>query len=583
MTVQRKLRRLLQDMLRRRAWFHTSTQRRVTTAEQTTTIFAPCTIPNLGHGRIDHSISGIPPAAVCVLRVSGPHALSVLQTLCMVSDRATSSVQPAEFAPNKLYVRNMYHPRTKSLIDVNALVTHFRAPKSFTGEDVVELHVHGSRAVVQHAIAALMSFGPHVQPALPGEFTKRAFYNDKIDLLELEGLSDVLSAETQAQKDAALRVITRGESLIASWRASMIASMAAVEAVIDFGEDDLGDVAEAALEEVAGRVRDLAAEIASQLAAVPNEELVQQGVHVVLMGRPNVGKSSLLNLLLRNDTAAIVSPLPGTTRDVLERVVDIGGHKFVVVDGAGLRELGGRDGVDAVDALNAGDAVEAEGMGRIVRRAREAHIVIVMDAWDACDKVSAEGSRRNGSHPVRMDGRIEREVAELLEAGKEVIWVRNKVDLLDEKSAHGGVRLSPRDTAGESDDKPLHISCQTGAGIDALLERLQTLAARKTGLLSTEAADGDLGRVSDRAVLPVMYKERHVRHLRCTVDALGRFLQITSGQEHRRDSDNKTSGVGLELAAEELRLALAELGHVTGAIDLEHVLDEMMTKFCIGK
>ena len=565
MAVQSNLRRLLQDVRRRRSWLHTSnTTQRVREAERTTTIFAPCTIPNLAHGPISHSIGAIPPAAVCILRLSGPHALSVLQTLCAVSDGAPMG---AQFAPNKLYVRNIYHPRTKSLIDVNALVTHFRAPKSFTGEDVVELHVHGSRAVVQHAIAALMSFGPHVQPALPGEFTKRAFYNEKMDLMELEGLSDVLSAETQAQKDAALRVITRGESLISSWRMAMIKSMASVEAVIDFGDDDLGDVAEAALEEAAGQVRDLAAEISSQLAAVPNEELVRQGVNVVLMGRPNVGKSSLLNLLLRNDAAAIVSPLPGTTRDVLERVVDIGGHKFVVVDGAGLRDLDGRGSVDAVDA------VEEEGMGRIVKRAMEAHVVVVMDACDDCDEIDADDRHRHGSHRLRLEGRLEREVAALAEAGKEVIWVRNKVDLLSSRSTAGGGRPSPGSIAEETDDKPLLISCRTGAGIDALLERLRALAANKTGLLTTDDANKELGQRSDTSVLPVMYKERHVRHLRSTVEALERFLRIA----------RVAPGVGLELAAEELRLALAELGHVTGAIDLDDVLDEMMKQFCIGK
>ena len=407
--------------------------------------------------------------------------------------------------------------------------------------------------------ALTTGFGTNVQPAGPGEFTRRAFTNGKMDLLQVESLSDVLQSETSAQKDAALGVYTRGGELIRGWRAGMIAAVARVEAVIDFGEDD--EIGAQEVRHAVEDVRMLRDAIVAQLHAVPSAEIVQDGLRVVLLGAPNVGKSSLLNLLLRDDHA-IVSPLPGTTRDVLERALDIGGHKVVLVDGAGLREprrgrqsRHSRQSRQSRQSRSSHDALEAEGMGRIVTRARDAHVVVVMDAY------GDDGGDENA--------RVREEVARLAAAGKEMVWVTNKVDLATSSNS------SSLSSERRQPSSPSHIlmSCRTGAGVDTFLRRLREVVEEKTGQRRGATTMNAETNAETNATVPVMYKARHVKHLRCAVQALERFL----GETVERDNDR------LELAAEELRVAMAELGEITGAIDLEDVLDDMMRKFCIGK
>ena len=287
--------------------------------------------------------SGSPPAAVALVRISGPRADSALESL-------------AGMLPG---------PRTASLVALSAagepldraIVLRFPGPGSATGEDVVELHLHGGRAVVAAVLAALADIDG-LRPAEPGEFTRRAFENGRIDLAEAEGLADLLAAETQSQRRAALAAAGGALSRqVEAWRQKLLALAAALEAALDFSDE--GEVGEAWPPGWREGLDELAAEIEALLARPPAERL-KDGVRVVVAGPPNAGKSSLLNALVERD-AAITSSLPGTTRDLIEAPTAIGGIPFLLVDTAGLR-----DGVDEVERIGVERARSSLGAADLV-------------------------------------------------------------------------------------------------------------------------------------------------------------------------------------------------------------------------
>jgi tRNA modification GTPase len=273
--------------------------------------------------------SGAPPAAIAVVRISGPRADAALQGL-------TGKLPE----PRRASVTDL-HDGAGELLD-RALVLRFPGPNSATGEDLTELHLHGGRSVVAGVLAALGAV-EGLRAALPGEFTRRAFDNGRIDLAEAEGLADLLEAETLAQRRAALALAGGALSRrIEQWQARLLALAAQVEAALDFSDE--GDV-EALPAGFAASVAGLGDEWRAQLARPPVERL-RDGVRVVIAGPPNAGKSSLLNALVGRE-AAITSPLAGTTRDLVEAPVAIGGAPFLLVDTAGLRD----DGDDPVETI----------------------------------------------------------------------------------------------------------------------------------------------------------------------------------------------------------------------------------------
>ena len=339
--------------------------------------------------------SGAPPAAIGVIRISGPGAGDALAALA-------GDLPPAR------------SPRVRTLRDCAgepldvALVLWFPGPATATGEDLAEIHCHGGRAVVA-AIAAALGRMEGLREAEPGEFTRRAFSNGRIDLAEAEGLADLLAAETDLQRKGAL--LSAGGALsrqIESWREQILGLAASVEAVIDFADED--DVAglPASFE---GEIGDLAVEM-RRIAGQPAAERLRDGIRVVLAGPPNAGKSSLFNALLA-DEAAIVTAEAGTTRDVLERPIAIGGVPFVLVDTAGIREEGA-------------GMIEEIGIARARRAVDEGQIVL----W-----LGEPGQAPTGS-----------------------IQITSKSDL---ESCHGA--------------EGLKVSAVTGAGIGELLERLVAL------------------------------------------------------------------------------------------------------------
>ncbi|CAN0501574.1 unnamed protein product, partial [Laminaria digitata] len=306
--------------------------------------------------------SGQGRAGVAIIRVSGAAAGAAVATL--------TGTPPG---PPRQLQRRAIHAADGTVID-DAMVVWFAAPKSFTGEDVAEFHVHGGRAVVAAVLAALDDV-PGCVPADAGAFTRRAFDNDKLDLTQVEGLADLIDAETEGQRRQAVRQFDGAlGDLYESWRVRLVRALAHLEADIDFPDEDLPD-------DVPGAVRSdldaLAAEMTAHLDDAGIGERTRDGFHVVIVGAPNVGKSSIINRLAKRD-AAIVAATAGTTRDVVEVQLDVAGLPVTLADTAGLHD--------------AGDAIEREGMRRSHARSATADLKIaVFDAttWPARDDATA--------------------------------------------------------------------------------------------------------------------------------------------------------------------------------------------------
>src|SRR5450756_407079 len=292
--------------------------------------------------------SGRPPSAIAVVRVSGPQARTALTTL------AGKMPEP------RLATRRLLRGADTQPID-DAVVLWFPGPASATGEDVAEFHVHGGRAVLTALFAALSAIAD-LRAADPGEFTRRAFENGKLDLTEAEGLDDLIHADTDRQRRQALRQL---KGLLGdrarNWRAQIIEASALIEAGIDFSDE--GDVPQELIAPAVAKIKTLLGEIQEVLAAQGRSERLREGLVVAIAGPPNVGKSTLMNTLARREVA-IVSPHAGTTRDVIEVQLDLDGYPVTVIDTAGIRETE--------------DPVEQEGVRRAKSRAAEADLVLWM-------------------------------------------------------------------------------------------------------------------------------------------------------------------------------------------------------------
>lgn len=295
---------------------------------------------------------------VAVLRISGPHAGEALHFLGL------SELPPARLAT----LATLRHGA--QILD-KALVLRFPAPHSFTGEDVVELHLHGGTAVVKSVLDALAQC-PGLRLAEPGEFTRRAFLNNKMDLAQAEGLADLIDAHTAAQHRQALRQLGGDASLrVTNLREQILAPLALLEAYIDFPDEEIPDEV---LAETTQRVANLVAEIQSLINDGGVGEKIREGIEIVILGPPNAGKSSLLNCLSKRE-AAIVSDEPGTTRDTIEVHLEIGGYEVTLVDTAGLRETSG--------------SIEAEGIKRAKNRAANSEFnLVLLDSATAAEQYS---------------------------------------------------------------------------------------------------------------------------------------------------------------------------------------------------
>ncbi len=323
--------------------------------------------------------SGSPPAAIGVIRVSGPQAGVALQTLC-----------GREFEPRRASLAKVRD--ADGLVLDEALILWFPGPKTATGEDLAELHCHGGRAVL-NAVEGALSGLQGLRRAEPGEFTRRAFANGRLDLAEAEGLADLLSAETELQRSAAMANASGAlSSTVEDWRVGLLQISAQLEAALDFSDEDDVDELPAGFSTSLG---ELHAQLSEWLTR-PRSETLKEGFRVVLAGPPNSGKSTLFNALVESE-AAITSPVAGTTRDVIERSVAIGAVPFSFVDTAGVRDA-------------AGDTIEEIGIERAKAQFERADIVLWLGgegegpegAWEVAARLDADdfAAKANTRHQV---------------------------------------------------------------------------------------------------------------------------------------------------------------------------------------
>ncbi len=416
-------------------------------------------------------------AGVAVIRVSGPGALAAGLDL--------AGPLPLVRQAGLRILKNA----AGEVLD-QALVLHFSTGHSFTGEEVVEFHLHGSVATVNAVLAALGNMDG-LRMAEPGEFTRQALENERLDLTQVEGLADLIDAETESQRKQAIKVLSGalGEKA-ESWRSKLIRAAALLEATIDFVDEDVPVDVRPEVESLIAHVRnELQAEATGSVVA----ERIRDGFEVAIVGPPNVGKSTLLNALAGRE-AAITSEIAGTTRDVIEVRMDLHGLAVTFLDTAGLRE--------------AGDAVEAIGVQRAIERAEAADLRVFLTGNDTIYR---------GISPIDDD-----------------IVLVGKADI--------------------HQSKELGISGKTGQGLSELISRITAILEQRTAKAATAT------------------RERH----RIAIERAISALDIAKSEiEHGPDRT--------ELAAEELRRAISALNSLMGLVDVEQILDEIFSSFCIGK
>jgi tRNA modification GTPase len=424
--------------------------------------------------------SGSARAAIAVMRLSGPGAGSAVAALC-----------GGTLPPPRVAALRRLRDAAGAVLD-QALVLWLPGPGSYTGEDSAEFHLHGGRAVIDGVADALVSLG--LRPAEPGAFTRRAFLNGRMDLLEAEAVHDLVAAETEAQRRQALRQLEGAlGSLYQDWADRLRGVLAYQEALIDFPDEDLPPEVE---DQLLASLRAVRGEIRAHLDDAGRGEKLREGLFFAITGAPNVGKSTLINALAEREVA-IVSAVPGTTRDALETRVVLGGVPVTLVDTAGLRETE--------------DSIEAEGVRRALARAEDADMVmLVVEAGAEMPVVAADRQ----------------------------VLIANKVDLGQPEE-------------WQLPEGALRISAKTGEGMASLRDYLASAARRMT----------------ESSGPPPLTRARH-------------RAALLAAAGHLEDAERADLP---ELRGEDLRLAMRELGRITGHVGVEDILDTVFSRFCIGK
>ncbi len=449
---------------------------------------------------------------ISVIRLSGRDAVAIAGKVARCRKGSLAEMESHRLKFARFVAED---PNGTDLLD-EGVVGLFRAPHSYTGEDVVEFSCHASPYIVRRLLEALVAAGARM--AEPGEFTKRAFLNGKMDLSQAEAVADLIAGENRAVHDIALRQLRGGfSSEIETLRQQLLDFVALVELELDFGEEDV-EFADR------GRLRDLLQTIAEKVdalrASFQTGNALKEGIRVAIVGKPNAGKSTLLNALLHEERA-LVSDIPGTTRDTIEEVWQIAGVKFRFMDTAGLRQ--------------GQDAVERMGIGRTLEKMRQAQAWLYL--FDMETMPLEEARKEVEAWKKRL---WEDAVGDEAQGRMPVILVANKVDAV----GRGAERVG--DT--------VYLSAREGQGMDLLEDALRELIP----------AMPDANAV-------VLTNARHYEALGLVKEDLGR---ISAGME---------SGLPGDLLAMDIRSAIDHLGLITGKILTDDVLGNVFSRFCIGK
>jgi tRNA modification GTPase len=438
---------------------------------------------------------------VGIVRVSGPAARAIAVAIM----RRDPDPRHAHYGP--------FHERDSEILD-HGIALFFPGPHSFTGEDVLELQGHGGPIILDCLLRETMRLGARL--ARPGEFSERAFLNDKLDLAQAEAIADLIdSASEQAARSAVRSLSGEFSRRIDALLEQLIELRLYVEAAIDFPEEEIDFLADG---RIAAKLREVIAALETVLASARQGTLLREGITVVIAGAPNAGKSSLLNALAGRDTA-IVTPIAGTTRDVLREHIQIDGLPLHIIDTAGLRD--------------SPDEVEQEGIRRAWQEIEKAdHILLVVDS--SCDAAT---------DPLRLWPAG----APVLPAARHVTVVRNKCDL-------SGLPLGLTTTESSAGPAVVGVSAKTGAAIDVLRAHL------KDSVGYHNAGEGSF-----------IARRRHLDALQRTLAAL-----------HAGQQQLTALGAG-ELLAEDLRQAQQALGEITGRFTPDDLLGRIFSSFCIGK
>ncbi len=461
------------------------------------TICAPAT----GHG-----------GAIAVIRISGIQSLSVCAKLFLPSDKNIKLSDLKGF--------NVVHGDIISgdeIID-DVLVTVFRSPHSYTGEDSVEISCHASPYIVKKILELLIKNG--AAPAMPGEFTQRAFLNGKIDLSQAEAVADLIASSTSAAHKVAINQIRGGVSdEIASLRSGLLNFASLIELELDFGEEDVEFADRNELKSIIIRVKALADRLADSFLA---GNAIKNGVPVAIVGKPNSGKSTLLNALLMEEKA-IVSEIPGTTRDSIEDTIVIDGIEYRFIDTAGLRDTT--------------DVIEAMGIKKTYEKIRQASVILLID--EVSDDAASINQRAEAIRET-IGG-----------TGKRLIILINKTDT----ALKNRLQLLEKEIKPGEKEKLLFISAKEKRGLEELRQLLSDVVVKKR--LSTDSV--------------IITNIRHYEALLRVSESLGRVLE---GLGNRIPED---------LMAIDIRQAIHYLGEITGEITSDEILGNIFSKFCIGK
>lgn len=460
--------------------------------------------------------SGSGMCGVSVIRVSGDKTRKVIQQM-------TNSEPPK---PRYAALKKIYDPKTKVLID-NGLILFFESPKSFTGEDCVEFQIHGGQAVISALLNALSKI-EDCRPATPGEFTKRAFYNGKLDLTEVEGLADLIHAETEYQRRQAISQADGHLSrLYCKWRSQLVRSIAHIEAYIDFSEDE--NIEDDVLDTVKNELERLTVEIEKHLTDGRKGERLREGVKMAIIGDTNVGKSSLMNLLVQRDVS-IVTSIEGTTRDIIETHFDFGGYPVVVADTAGLRQ--------------SKDIVESEGIARAKKYAAHADLIILLIDGKKLTSGENFNVQRFRENYLRHLGFSENAFSD----NAKVLTIVNKIDVMNNEMLSCLERQNV-----------LSISCLKSLNIERVIEEIEKMLEELCGNPSVES--------------PILSHARHRFFLDECVKHLHQF-----NEEFQRCHDQDFA-----ILVQSLRNSVRCIGKITGEIRTDDILDVIFKDFCIGK